>query len=94
MERKEGNKEWGLGSGRRFEVSHLRNWYKVGVPEDHEVLIGRGRIKREGETTFGLGTILEIKGGPYEFNGRLVSVGREARVPFPQKSVKVAPRGR
>ena len=94
---------WMLEAGARFQIETSnpdgRDWRIVEVPEGEQVVVGRGDLRnqsikdksgqRVGASTVGQGITL---GKGLEIEGIYVGPGTKARIIFPQKGVKVAPK--
>jgi len=89
--KKEVTYRWRLYPGKRFFVKESlygdkEDWYPASVPPNHELVIGRGRLRTaKGGGKIGYGVIKEIKGDSFFSDDVLVTIGQEARVFFKKK---------
>ena len=84
---------WTLGSGHTFAIltqgGDGYDWYRVTVPDDYSVFVGKGRIvtghSKEHPAKTGLGIIMEIDGkdGCFTSKDRFVTTYLRARIDFP-----------
>jgi len=89
QQEKEKMYRWVLRPGSSFFIMQggpgIPDWYRVVVPEGHEVTVIGNKIRNEGGRKMGFGRISEINPDSFFCGGTLVCPGLKAKVPFSKK---------